>query len=217
MWPFTTGKLMSQPSPPAGLEEFASYTTEPGAGESQAAGWYPGKLPEYDDGYFPTISDEDATLVHWDRPPADQNPQEWWAERTQWTQEQSQIEQIQSVPWNVDTGQTTRSQDSPYAIAPPVNRPTIQESPSDYRYLRPYGQDTERELNGVHMSLADQRIAYLIGQMAPPPSYGNSYRIDPPTNDATAFLATDDTGQSTLIKFSATETWPDSYTLNGSS
>jgi len=217
VWPFTTGKLMKPPSPPAGLEDFASYTTRPGAGDTQAAGYYDGKLPEFDDGYFPTIGDQDAILVHWDRPPADQNPQAWWVDRTTWQQQEDQNTHIAGPQWVQQTGQTSRAADSPYAVAPEVTRPTAHQSPSDYKYLRPFGQDTEHELTGIHYSMADNKIAYLIGQMASAPSFQNTYRVQPPTNDASAVLYTADDGTAVLAKFNAPEQFSDAFALGGSS
>jgi hypothetical protein len=211
--PFWTQKLMNIAKPPAGLEDFADYTTEPGAGQGEAAQWTEGRVPEMDDGYFPTIAEQDAVLVHWDRPPADENPQAWWDDRTVWQKQQGQLEQVRTLPYGTETGQTPRAAESPYAEAPTVDRPTAHMSPSSYSYTRPYDQASEHELNGVHMSMATNQQAYQLGNMSAPPSYQNSYRSDPPTNDTTAFLATDDQGQAVLIKYGQESTWSDSYAL----
>jgi hypothetical protein len=210
MWPFS--QVQSTPQPPAGLEDKADFTTANGAGGGEAALYFPGVEPAYDASYFPTVNQQDQLLIHWDRPPADQPPDGWWADRTVWQQQQTKIEHQRGVAWEVQTGQTPRAEDSPYAKAPKINRATADLSVSDYRFNRPFGQGTEYELNGLHMSMATNQQAYLIGEMNPSPVYTNTYRIDPPTNDAGS-LFTDDTGSATFVTYGSGESFSASYAL----
>jgi hypothetical protein len=83
---------------------------------------------------------------------------------------------------------------------------------SGYRFTRPYGQWADYELNGIHSSMATNHTAYVVGQMAPVPNYTNTYRVDPPTNDAGS-LFTDDSGQQTFVTFGSGESFSSSYAL----
>lgn len=187
------GKLQRAPQPPAGLEDRLHYTDTVGSNGTDAAFYFPGKVPEMDDGYFPTIADEDAILVHYSRPPGDQNPQEWYDDKDTWSKQQrDQLESQQAVPFGLDTSKTGPMADNPNWTPPTVQRPSAFLSPSSYRFTRPYDQTSEHELNGVHLSLADNRRAYnLAGNVGRTQSWNNSYRLDPTSNDAQAVFVGD--------------------------
>lgn len=187
------GKTQKAPSPPAGLEDRLSYTDKVGSNGTDAAYWWEGDNPDLDDDYFPTIAGQDALLTHYDRPPGDQNPQAWWDDRNVWAKQQREnIESQVGIPWQDVTSKPGQPADDPRWVPPTVNRPTAFQSPSSYRFTRPFGQDVEHELNGVHMSLADNRRAYLLaGQAGRMTTWNNSYRLDPTSNDATAVFVGD--------------------------
>lgn len=59
-------------------------------------------------------------------------------------------------------------------------RPTSRMSPRSYTFLRPFGRQSARHLNGEHFSMADHRRDYPIHGMAPNKKYGrNTFRLDP--------------------------------------
>ena len=187
MWPFTreSGKAMRD-TPPEGINDFASYTSQPGSNGTEAAGFDNGSAPVVGSRYFPTIAEQNKVLVHWDRPPGDQNPAEWYADRNIWADEQSRIEKVDPLPGKVTTGQPSGVGGNPYWSPPTVQRPTAFMSPAGYSYTRPFDQWTEHELNGYHFSMADVNTGYMVGEMAPPPEWNNTYRLDAPNNDASS-------------------------------
>lgn len=201
------GKVQRAPQPPAGLEDHVSFTDRPGSNGSDAAYWFPGRQPEMDDGYFPTVPQQDALLVHWDRPPGDENPQAWYDDRNVWAKYQREnIEKQTGVQQQqTDTGKSVRMADNPNWTPPDVKRPTAFENPNGYSFTRPFDQTSEHELNGVHLSLADNKRAYVLGgSVGRINGWNNSYRIDPVTNDATAVFVGDSvmTDQSTVVMYS---------------
>lgn len=187
------GKVQKAPSPPAGLEDRLSYTRKVGSNGTDAAYWWEGDVPDLDDEYFPTVPEQDKLLVHYDRPPGDENPQTWWEDRTVWQQFQAHnVEKQRGVPWDLDTTKGPEPAPDPRWNPPEVKRPTAFLSPTSYSYTRPYGQEVEHELNGVHFSLADNRRAYVLGGSAGRVNtWNNSYRVDPVTNDATSVFVGD--------------------------
>ena len=187
------GKVQRAPEPPAGLEDRLSYTDKVGSNGTDAAYWWEGDVPDLGDDYFPSVPDQDKILVHYDRPPADQNPQDWWDDRNIWAKQQrDSIEKQDGKPEKAEGGRTTQYADDPRWNPPEVKRWTAFLNPMGYSFLRPFGQDTEKELNGVHWSLADNRRAYILGgSVGQMNAWNNSYRIDPVTNDATAVFVGD--------------------------
>jgi len=187
------GKTQKAPVPPAGLEDRLHYTDQPGSNGTDAAYQFPGRVPSMDTGYFPTIDQADDVLTHYSRPPADVNPQEWYDDKDTWSKVQREkIEHQTGVPWMDDTHKAPEMADDPKWHAPTVNRPSAFLSPSSYRFLRPFGQDVEHELNGVHLSLADNRRAYMLsGNVGRTQSWDNSYRLSPVGNDAQAVFVGD--------------------------
>ena len=213
------GKVQRAPQPPAGIEDRLSYTDQPGSQGTDAAYYLEGRVPNIDNGYFPTIANQDSILIHYDRPPADKNPQEWYDDRNIWAKQQREsIEHQVGVPWMDDTSKTGPMADDPKWTPPTVNRPTAFLSPSSYRFTRPYGQDVEHELNGVHLSLADNRRAYnLSGNVGRTQGWNNSYRIDPVSNDAQVVFVGDsvanDVGTQIIYANSTNTTSKRSYRL----
>ncbi len=194
MWPFVrlTGKVQGD-APPPGVEDFISYTAEPGALNTDVARWAEGDVPDLGDDYFPTIANQAAILTHWDYPPANENPQRWYDDRNVWAKQQrTEIETQDALPIDAVGPMADQPAADPRWNPPTVQRPTAHQSPSSYRFYRPFDQTSEHELNGVHMSLADNRRAYeLTGSAGLAPKWNNSYRIDPPNNDATAVFVGD--------------------------
>lgn len=196
VWRFLRpGGKVQEDIPPPGIEDNLSYTARPGAQDTPVAHWYPEDTPDLQDDYFNTIDEQDSILVHWYRPPADTNPQPWWDDKDPWSKKQREdIETQIGVPWTDDTSITTQPDPDPRWNPPVVTRPTAFLSPSNYRFTRPYDQYTEHELNGIHLSLAENRRAYLLGgQAGLMPTWNNSYRLDPVTNDASAVFVGDTT------------------------
>lgn len=191
MWPFTRNSGKKQDDlPPPGINDFASFTTQPGSNGTEASQSYNGKVPHVGDPDFPTGSEQDAILVHWDRPPADQNPQAWWDDRELW--EKQADKNVSTVGTNLPSigGRSNTFADHPNWNPPATNRPmTDALSPSSWRYLRPWDQDFDRELNGIHFSAADNNVAYLLGEMQPVGRGTSTYRLDPLNNDTTAYLS----------------------------
>ena len=187
------GKTQKAPSPPSNIEDRLHFTDTVGSNGTDAAYWFPGKIPEMDDGYFPTIASQDAVLVHYDRPPADQNPQQWYDDRNTWAKLQRETIETQiAVPWSDDTSKPGSMADDPKWTPPNVSRPSAFLSPSSYRFLRPYGQDVEHEFTGVHLSLADNKRAYLLtGEVGRTQGWNNSYRLNPVSNDSQAVFVGD--------------------------
>jgi hypothetical protein len=79
------------------------------------------------------------------------------------------------------TGSDRRWADDPRRTPPPETRLTQQMAPRTYLFERPYGQDSERYLNGNHFSMADHRRSYEIQQfgMNPVTTPRNTYRLEP--------------------------------------
>jgi len=71
---------------------------------------------------------------------------------------------------------------------PAETRLTERMSPNSYSFTRPFDQGTKgngaRQLNGVHMSMADHRREYDILGMRPWAAHRNTYRVDPTPWDA---------------------------------
>lgn len=79
--------------------------------------------------------------------------------------------------------------DNPRRFVPPNPRPRTSQSPSDWRFYRPFDQlnrpypdmitGTARRLNGHHLSMADHRRDYEILGVNPQRTMRNTYRLDP--------------------------------------
>lgn len=193
-WPFIRpGKQVQQDAPPPGVLDFVDYQAEPGAANTDAAYWFPEDSPDLSDSYFPTIAQQDQLLVHWDRPPADTNPQAWYDDRNTWAKVQrDKVEHQEGVPQPALMPDAPQPGDDPRWSPPSVDRMTAHLNPMGYSFTRPYDQDMERELDGVHLSLAMNRRAYtLTGSAGLASPWNNSYRIEPPTNDDTAVFVGD--------------------------
>lgn len=215
------GKVQQAPQPPAGIEDRLSYTDTVGSNGTDAAYFFHGSIPNMDsphnNGYFNTIAEADSVLTHFDRPPADQNPQAWWDDRNTFAKQQREtIEHQEGVPWMGDTSKPGPIGDNPNWVTPTVNRTSAFLSPSQYRFTRPFDQDTEHTLNGVHLSLADNRRAYMLaGNVGQVRAWNNSYRVDPTSNDAGAVFVGDtltNTGGTTVLYNTDVSTRP-SYRL----
>jgi len=193
-WPFVKfgGKVREAPPPP-GVQDNLSFADEPGAGGTDAAFWQPEDTPDLADDYFPTVPEQDKILVHYFRPPADVNPQEWYDDRDPWAKTQrTKIEEQDAIPPEIKQTRDNQAAPDPRWVPPPTERVTSSISPSSYRFMRPFDQVTEHELNGLHLSMANNKRSYLVGgQAGLAQNWNNSYRLDPPNNDATATFVGD--------------------------
>lgn len=193
-WPFLKiGGRVREAPPPEGINDNLSYEDKPGAHGSEAAYWKEGDVPDLKDPDFPSVPMQDKILVHWLRPPGDVNPQAWYDDRNPWALRQRQsIEKQSATPWHIQAQRDNQPAPDPRWTPPETVRYTSNMSPTSYLFTRPYDQDIERENNGVHLSLADNRRAYMLGGSAGTASaWNNSYRLDPPNNDATAVFVGD--------------------------
>lgn len=220
MWPFSrvSGKVQN-PAPPAGVQDFTSFSDVAGSRGTDASRYYDPRYPDIDSDYFPTGHEVDAVLVHWDRPPADENPDKWYRDRNQWANKQSTLENVDPYSTTVDVRKPPTYEANPNTVPPLVTRPTAFMSPSNWRYTRPFDQDMARELNGIHFSAADNNIAYVVGVMEPTEPWRTTYRLDPPNNDQTAMHRVEpslaDTRRAREVNYTQ-ETWPgSSYRLGG--
>lgn len=79
--------------------------------------------------------------------------------------------------------------DNPRLNVPNEPRPTSGQSPSDFKFMRPFDQlnrpyddvvvGSSRHLTGMHFSMADHRREYEILGMAPAKTGRNTYRLTP--------------------------------------
>lgn len=168
---------------PVNLDEAHSFIV-PGASE------YPSP-PVYGTNPFaarpgaalPAIAGQDAIMLHHLAPPPDRAPAAFYADRNaDFLQRARYNEHLQPLPW------TERAESQPLAVqpwdhTPPSPRPTSTQSPSVYRFIRPFDQMWERRLSGDSGSMAQVGRAYPVGGMTPMPSWRNTVRIPPPSRD----------------------------------
>lgn len=132
---------------------------------------------------LPTIKHQDAILNHFFQPPADAPPQQWFEDRNLMKLRVGRHEEMfQTRDWQA---QTERQPDAvqPWDHTPVCTRPTATQSPSDYRFVRPFDQRWERNGNGNAHSMAQLGMAYPIGGMDAPRNFRNTLRIQPAARD----------------------------------
>jgi hypothetical protein len=93
------------------------------------------------------------------------------------------VEDQDADGWEIHKGEK-RFADNPNRVPSPETRPTQRMSPRTYTFLRPFGQDVARYLNGMHFSMASHRREYPILGQQPPRTLRNTYRITPAPWDA---------------------------------
>lgn len=178
-------RKVADPPPPVGLDDLHSYASPP-------AGHYPSAQPTPAPTYatqlgiqFPDIPNQDRILVHWDRPPDGESPDRWYQDRDSDKAHRLKVEQVKGSPFS-EIHSTSESAADPRWVPVHPSRITNYLIPTNgYVYQRPYDQDVTHELNGVHFSMADNRRSYAVGGMNPVHRGRNTYRVDPPTLDAT--------------------------------
>ena len=184
MWPFKRKK--KDIPPPPDMDELHSYV-EPQPGYYPTA--QPAGFPTYATTLgptFPDIPNQDQILVHWFRPPDGKPPEDWYADRASDLNYRNSVEQINGIPIPTVVQQIPRG-DDPRWTPPAVSRVTSFNMPTNgYSMTRPYDQDVAREFNGDHFSMADNIRAYDVGGMNPVKRGRNTYRLTPPTLDATS-------------------------------
>lgn len=168
---------------PVNLDEAHSFVV-PGASEYPSPPVY-GVVPfaARPGAALPAIAGQDAIMLHHFAPPPDRNPTAFYADRNADTLQRARYnEHLQPLPWS------ERAESQPVAVQPwhttPLSpRPTSTQSPSTYRFIRPFDQMSERRLSGDAGSMAQLGRAYPVGGMSAMPSWRNTVRIPPPSRD----------------------------------
>lgn len=169
---------------PVGLDDAHSYV-QPGPAPFTELPF--GKV-QYSDGLgkdLPTIPDQDRILVHYFRPPADRNPQEWYNDRNEDRIYRGTQEHFftKNIP---ETAQSQKAEDNPW-LGPTqtqnyhFNANFMQ---SNYRFIRPFDQRMERT-NTLAQSGSQARVAYpyAVGGMQPQTHLRNTFRLAPSARD----------------------------------
>lgn len=172
-----------QMAQPVNLDEAHSFVV-PGASEYPSPPTY-GVQPfaARPGAELPAVRNQDAILVHHLAPPPDRDPAGFYADRNaDYLRRSRYNEHLQPLPWH------ERQESQPVAVnpwehTPPSPRPTSTMSPSNYRFVRPFDQNWERQLSGDAGSMARLGRAYPVGGMTPMPSWRNTVRIPPPSRD----------------------------------
>lgn len=184
MWPFKRKK--KDVPPPPDMNDLHTYADpEPGYYPTAQPAGYPTYATTLGP-TFPDIPNQDRILVHWLRPPGDEPPEEWYADRASDLNFRNSVEQINGNNITSFVQQIPRG-DDPRWIPPAVSRITSYNSPTNgYSMTRPYDQDVARHFDGNHFSMADNLRTYAIGGQTPVKRGRNTYRLTPPTLDATS-------------------------------
>jgi hypothetical protein len=132
---------------------------------------------------LPTVKHQDAILNHFFSPPPDVNPQAYYEDRNLMKLRIGRGEELfQTRDWQA---QTERQVDAvqPWDHTPVSTRPTSTQSPSDYRFIRPFDQRWEKNGNGNSFSAAQLGMAYPLGGMEVPRNFRNTLRLQPAGRD----------------------------------
>lgn len=155
---------------------------------------YPVKVPFGSNPYsdqigkdLPTIKNQDAILVHYFQPPASMPPQAWYDDRNEQKIKLSRQELTKADPWQALPDNKDAVTDNPWLHTQPSNRRTSTQSPSDYRFIRPFDQRWNRNLNGLNGSMASIGKAYAVGGMGHAPDWRNTLRMEPTRWDIEQF------------------------------
>lgn len=132
---------------------------------------------------LPPIANQDRILVHFDRPPADQAPERYYQDRNESFLRRGQVENLRPENFPEVQKNDTRAPDPRWTAPQEGLRPTTRQSPSNYRFTRPFDQKVARHLNGLHFSMASMHRSYPINGMQPPRRFRNTWRLEPPPND----------------------------------
>jgi len=212
MWPFKKAPPTDNDVTliPVGLDEGHSYV--------QTKGDHPDKYDFGNKDYspqigpeLPPIKDQDAILIHWYRPPDNQNPQAWWNDANY-----DRIARGAQERFTTDLGSMTpgthRAEVNPWIGQPqPLPRVTSEDSPSNYRFERPFDQNFERRFNGVHFSMASNRRTYPVNGMQPQRNFRNTFRLEPVSRDIeNVDLATQETPSAVPAVYVSPATQPSS-------
>jgi hypothetical protein len=115
----------------------------------------------------------------WRIPPPGHPPQNWNLYNSDRVEIFYPLETLQGEEgWPTPTPRYNRAPDSRWQPAE-VTRPTTQQSPSTFRFHRPFDQHAARQLNGNHFSMADHTRAYPIAGMQPQRNFRNTFRLEP--------------------------------------
>lgn len=178
MWPFTK-KQKTTDKPPPNFDDLHRFEPDQKPYPARTWGWAPHLGVD-----LPDIPNQDAILVHWDRPPADENPQAWWTDRTYDRQRRWASEQLNAH--YVDVGEHRQARgDDPRWNPPTHTRPTQTYSPSSYRFVRTFDPYKRRMFTGISSSMSSNNRSFSVGGMNPIKPWRNTYRLKPANRDAT--------------------------------
>lgn len=132
---------------------------------------------------LPTLRDQDRILTHYYSPRPTDPPQAFYEDRNRGKLVMGRGQELfQTNNWQ-DVAEKPADAVNPWHNTPPSTRPTSTQSPSNYRFVRPFDQRFVRTLNGEVGSMASLGRAYPVGGMAPAPNHRNTFRITPPSRD----------------------------------
>lgn len=170
--------------PPPGINELHGFEApgEP-APYVDAAPNYASRI-----GYeMPRLRNQDALLVHYYRPDADEPPQRWYTgpggrEETDWARQQANEHVGQSAQGQPFSPERVGWTGNPNFTPPAPSR--VMRAPSLYSFTRDMGGQAERHLTGYHASMASINKTYQPLGMTPAYRNRNTFRMDPPPRDA---------------------------------
>lgn len=120
------------------------------------------------------------------------------------TLQRSSVEQIQTTGFYGNP--QPPGSNVPVVRSMPVGRPVTDSShPELYSFIRPFNQETERDFNGDHFSMADHKREYDIYGMQPVYQRRNTYRTEPAQWD-TNIVDKVDTAEPVTYGYDATAT-----------
>lgn len=134
---------------------------------------------------LPAVPEQDRILVHWYRPPDYGPPQPFWSDANEDKIARGKQESFQTNYWQEQTSSKEVMQNPWLNDIRGLLRPTATQSPSDFRFLRPfYPGDGYGVSTGRHFSMASNRRAYPINGMQPQTRLRNTFRLEPVARDA---------------------------------
>lgn len=153
---------------------------------------------------LPTVPNQDALLIHYDleKPTDPGHPSRFWTNRNAQRLAYGAQEKLQAgsnetgsnggyqggdgtTAWDTASPREIIA-DDPKRTPVPNSRPTMTQSPSNYRFTAPMhaGRGDTPHLNGWHFSMADIHRSYPIRGMRPSQRLRNTFRLEPPPRDA---------------------------------
>ncbi|HET7414762.1 MAG TPA: hypothetical protein VFI97_03600 [Arthrobacter sp.] len=160
-----------------------------------------------------------------DYPVPNRPPEEWYEPQTRDITNRHSVEQIDADGWREEPGTdgSYRFAANPRSRPPMPSRVTAFMSPASYAFWRHMStgqpKDSQRNLNGVHFSMADHRRDYPILGMQPQRKPGagtrNTYRLAPVPWDANLVDVPDPTSAGIPVEQVVAPTVPTNLTRSG--